>query len=313
MTVTTGQHILCPSVWEPSSEGLEDPVSEFSFAILAKSSNPEEGSDDSDNWATYTVPIRVETDFRVTGKSNPAQVEYNISAPLPDRYDYEDEIGESVNHIYDVKNKGPSSISEAEVYILWPSFNEYGDHLLYLLGFDYDRKKASCEPIKNLNPLAVKVQGSRDYAFNSAQIGEQSGSSSSSSSFGSSSSSSSSSGSSSSSYYSSSSSSRSSSSSSSHGEGFGGRLNTFSEEDDESSAIVVGAARGPGNYHGTMSKAELERDAGGPVFSSSSSQTQVENTRYQGKARYQPPVVAEGAEETRVQQLQQSDPGGEHA
>jgi len=202
---------------QPSSEGLEDPVSEFSFAILAKSSNPEEGSDDNDNWATYTVPIRVETDFRVTGKSNPAQVEYNISAPLADRYDYEDEIGESVNHIYDVKNKGPSSISEAEVYILWPSFNEYGDHLLYLLGFDYDRKKASCEPIKNLNPLAVKVQGSRDYAFNSAQIGEQSGSSSSSSSFGSSSSSSSSSGSSSSSYYSSSSSSRSSSSSSSHG------------------------------------------------------------------------------------------------
>merc|ERR1719158_1236845 len=90
---------------QPSSEGLEDPVSEFSFAILAKSSNPEEGSDDGDNWATYTVPIRVETDFRVTGKSNPAQVEYNISAPLADRYDYEDEIGESVNHIYDVKNK----------------------------------------------------------------------------------------------------------------------------------------------------------------------------------------------------------------
>ena len=146
---------------QPSSEGLEDPVSEFSFAILAKSSNPEEGSDDSDNWATYTVPIRVETDFRVTGKSNPAQVEYNISAPLPDRYDYEDEIGESVNHIYDVKNKGPSSISEAEVYILWPSFNEYGDHLLYLLGFDYDRKKASCEAIKNLNPLAVKVKSEK--------------------------------------------------------------------------------------------------------------------------------------------------------
>merc|ERR1711892_445025 len=271
---------------QPSSEGLEDPVSEFSFAILAKSSNPEEGSDDGDNWATYTVPIRVETDFRVTGKSTPAQVEYNISAPLPDRYDYEDEIGEPVNHIYDVKNRGPSSISEAEVYILWPSFNEYGDHLLYLLGFDYDRKKAFCEPIKNLNPLAVTVQGSRDYAFNSAQVGEQSASfgSSSSSSSGSSSSSSSSSG----------------SSSSSHGEGFGGRSRSFSEEEDDSIATVVGAARGPGGYHGTMSKAELEREAGGPVFSSSGSQTQVENTRYQGQAKYQPPVVAEGAEETRL-------------
>jgi len=273
---------------QPSSEGLEDPVSEFSFAILAKSSNPEESSDDNDNWATYTVPIRVETDFRVTGKSNPAQVEYNISAPLPDRYDYEDEIGEAVNHIYDVKNKGPSSISEAEVYILWPSFNEYGDHLLYLLGFDYDRKKAFCEPIKNLNPLAVKVQGSRDY-LSSAQTGEQSAS------FGSSSSSSSSS------YSSSSSSSQSSSSSASQGEGFGGRFNSFSDEgEDESVSTVVGAARGPGNYHGTMSKAELERQAGGAVFSNSGSRTQVDNTRYQGQAKYQPPVVADGAEETRL-------------
>jgi len=270
---------------QPSSEGLEDPVSEFSFAILAKSSNPEEGSDDNDNWATYTVPIRVETDFRVTGKSNPAQVEYNISAPLPDRYDYEDEIGEAVNHIYDVKNKGPSSISEAEVYILWPSFNEYGDHLLYLLGFDYDRKKAFCEPIKNLNPLAVKVQGSRDYSA-SHQIGEQS------TAFGSSSSSSSS-------YYSSSSSSQSSSGSSS--QGFGGRSNSFSEEEDEESVSrVVGAARGPGDYHGTMSKAELERQAGGSVFSSSGSRTQVDNTQYRGQAKYQPPIVAEGAEETRL-------------
>eukprot|EP00092_Neocalanus_flemingeri_P075464 GFUD01093478.1.p1 GENE.GFUD01093478.1~~GFUD01093478.1.p1 ORF type:complete len:1604 (-),score=365.26 GFUD01093478.1:1523-5899(-) len=274
---------------QPSSEGLEDPVSEFSFAILAKSSNPEEGSDDSDNWATYTVPIRVETDFRVTGKSNPAQVEYNISAPLPDRYDYEDEIGEAVNHIYDVKNKGPSSISEAEVYILWPSFNEYGDHLLYLLGFDYDRKKAFCEPIKNLNPLAVKVQGSRDYS-SSAQIGEHSEAFGSSSGSGSSSSSS---------YYSSSSSSQSSSSSSSGG--FGGRQHSFSEEEDEESVFTAaGAARGPGDYHGSMSKAELERQAGGSVFSSSGSRTQVDNTQYQGQANYQPPVVADGAEETRL-------------
>ena len=78
----------------PSSEGFETPVSEFSFLIKAMSSNPEEGSDDSDNWEVYTVPIRVETDFRVTGKSDPLEVEYNISAPLPSKYEYEDEIGE---------------------------------------------------------------------------------------------------------------------------------------------------------------------------------------------------------------------------
>ena len=157
---------------QPSSEGLEEAVSEFSFSVRAKSSNPEESGNDSDNVQTFTVPIRVETDFRVTGKSEPAEMEYNISAPLPDKYVYEDELGETVNHIYDVKNRGPSSISEAVVHIFWPSFNDNGEHLLYLLGFDYDRKKAVCEQIKNLNPLAVKTQGSRDYGTWAAHIGQ---------------------------------------------------------------------------------------------------------------------------------------------
>ena len=156
---------------QPSSEGLEESVSEFSFAVRAKSSNP--GGNNFDNERIFTVPIRVETDFRVTGKSEPAEMEYNISAPLPSKYVYEDEIGDIVNHIYDVKNKGPSSISEAMVHIFWPSFNDNGEHLLYLLGFEYDQKKAVCEQIKNLNPLAVKTEGSRDYGTWSAHIGQQ--------------------------------------------------------------------------------------------------------------------------------------------
>ena len=56
--------------------------------------------------------------------------------------------------------------------------------------------------------------------------------------------------------------------------------------------MVTGAARGPGDYHGTMSKSELEREAGGTVFTGNNAQ--VENTRYQGA------VVADGAEETRL-------------
>ena len=142
---------------QPTSGELQDPVSEFSFTVLAKSSNPEEGTDDRDNIQSFSVPIRVETDFRIFGNSNPAQVEFNISAPLPDKYEFVEQVGDSVEHIYDVKNKGPSSISLAEVYILWPSYNDYGEHLLYLLGFEYDKKLASCEPLKNYNPDSLKV------------------------------------------------------------------------------------------------------------------------------------------------------------
>ena len=47
----------------------------------------------------------------------------------------------------------------------------------------------------------------------------------------------------------------------------------------------MSAAQGPGNYHGTMSKAELEREAGGSIFNARGSETrqQVANTRYEGQ------------------------------
>merc|ERR1719193_2555449 len=86
--------------------------------------------------------------FRVTGRSIPDQVEYNVTAPVPEKYKY-------------------------VVDILWPSFNTDGDDLLYLLGFDYDRSQARCEPVNNLNPMALKSEDSIGSA--SAQLGGAAG------------------------------------------------------------------------------------------------------------------------------------------
>ena len=71
-------------------------------------------------------------------------------------------LGDPVTHIYDLKNKGPSTIQEAEVYILWPSFTGYEydgnqEDLLYLLGVEVDESKVTCQTIKNINPRYVKV------------------------------------------------------------------------------------------------------------------------------------------------------------
>merc|ERR1712106_939408 len=52
--------------------------------------------------------------------------------------------------------------------------------------------------------------------------------------------------------------------------------------------VLIGAAGGPGDYHGTISKAELEREAGGAIFSAgrgSETGRQVHTTQYQG-SRY---------------------------
>ena len=144
----------------------EYPLGEYVFFMAANSSNPERGQDVADNQMYIRVPLSVTADWKVTGKSEPAIVEYNITEPLPEKYKVEDQIGPEVVHIYDVKNKGPATIKEAEVFIMWPSFTKDDQrHLLYLLGVNYDPKeKVTCQPIRNINPLYIKTKESVGYA-----------------------------------------------------------------------------------------------------------------------------------------------------
>jgi hypothetical protein len=39
-----------------------------------------------------------------------------------DNATYETEVGPQLVHTYSITNKGPSSITEAEAYFVWPSF-----------------------------------------------------------------------------------------------------------------------------------------------------------------------------------------------
>ena len=66
------------------------------------------------------------------------------------------------------------------------------------------------------------------------------------------------------------------------------RLSSSSSSNrNEHTNTIFNAATGPGNYHGTMNKDELERDSGGRIFGSTNTETrnQVENTRYQGRGQ----------------------------
>ena len=140
-------------------------LGEYVFLMAANSSNPEVSSDVADNQMEIRVPLSVTADWKVTGKSEPAIVEYNITEPLPEKYKVEDQIGPEVVHIYDVKNKGPATIKEAEVFIMWPSFTKDDQrHLLYLLGVNYDKEKVTCQNINNINPLYIKTKESVGYA-----------------------------------------------------------------------------------------------------------------------------------------------------
>jgi len=142
---------------QPSGKNQDQFLTEYSFYMATNSSNQEEGSANQDNQRQIRIPIGVNAELKFSSASKPESVQYNVTEVVPDKYIIEDQLGQEVFHVYDIKNRGPSTIQEAEVIIMWPSFDENGDHLLYLLGVEYDRNIARCETIDNINPLYVKV------------------------------------------------------------------------------------------------------------------------------------------------------------
>ena len=70
----------------------------------------------------------------------------------------ESDIGPEVTHIYQIENKGPSDILEAQVYILWPSFRPNGDPLLYLTYQPLVEGKGRCDYVSDVNLYQIKVR-----------------------------------------------------------------------------------------------------------------------------------------------------------
>ena len=91
--------------------------------------------------------------------SDPDPLTYNATAYESDleNIKHESEIGPELIHIYQVENKGPSDIEEAQVFILWPSFRPNGDPLLYLTSQPQIEGRARCEFVEDVNPYQVNV------------------------------------------------------------------------------------------------------------------------------------------------------------
>ena len=84
----------------------------------------------------------------------------------------ETDIGPEVTHIYQVwltyfnaknltpfykvENRGPSDIEEAEVYILWPSFRQTDDPLLYLTAQPQIEGPGRCQYVADVNTHNIK-------------------------------------------------------------------------------------------------------------------------------------------------------------
>lgn len=103
----------------------------YEFNMAVNSTNPENLDSVSDNSKYLGIPLWVETDLIITGTSRPLDVHYDIL--MEDNVNITDEkqIGPQVFHVYEIRNKGPSDILEAEAYIDWPLFTLAGNILFY--------------------------------------------------------------------------------------------------------------------------------------------------------------------------------------
>uniref|UniRef100_A0A914LSE6 Integrin alpha-2 domain-containing protein n=2 Tax=Meloidogyne TaxID=189290 RepID=A0A914LSE6_MELIC len=126
------------------------------------STNEEAAGADGDNQMVLRIPIEVNAQLGLIGRSTPPQVDYSVRNRTPGvaaTFDFD--IGPTVSHLFQVTNRGPSAISGATLDIFWPSFSEGDRYLLYLIDqpFVSDTTKAKCrlnQP-QHINPANLAI------------------------------------------------------------------------------------------------------------------------------------------------------------
>lgn len=66
-------------------------------------------------------------------ESYPPTVYYNETGYMKETIKKESDIGPTVTHVYYLTNRGPATIQEAEVFLLWPSTTVGGMLFMALL------------------------------------------------------------------------------------------------------------------------------------------------------------------------------------
>lgn len=139
----------------------------YLFLMNVTSANAENNQTLNNNQYEIGIPLKVEVDLVTHGHSNPERDTYNYST----LYTEEDvlvtpqsleDIGREVNHTYNLRNNGPTTIKKAEVTILWPTRDLKGNFLLYLVDQVHiggRRNKGFCRTITrdDMNPLGLRV------------------------------------------------------------------------------------------------------------------------------------------------------------
>lgn len=129
----------------------------YDFYMEVNSTNPEVGSS-FDNIIRKSVSIDVETDLSISGKAVDAEIYYNISEYRNiTNATKEADIGPHLRNVYEISNGGPSTVNQAEIFILIPHLTITGDHLMYILDKPETMGNVQCDPTNYINVLGLKL------------------------------------------------------------------------------------------------------------------------------------------------------------
>lgn len=158
-------------LWPTQKQGLA-PL--YNFYLEANSTNPENEGTNFDNYVKRDLRVTVESNLAVKGVSVDEEILYNSTDYVAlENATNENEIGPQVVHIYEIRNNGPSTIEEAEVFFLWPYKTIDGDALLYLLNHPETTKNVRCEASQFVNERNVqldKAQMARSFLVSQGAI-----------------------------------------------------------------------------------------------------------------------------------------------
>lgn len=109
---------------------------------------------------SYQVDLAVLAAVEIRGVSTPDQIFLPIANWQPKTEpQIEDDIGPLVQHIYELRNNGPSGFSKAILNLQWP-FKYKNDTLLYIIKYEIEGPM-NCTSDVEINPLNVKISSTQ--------------------------------------------------------------------------------------------------------------------------------------------------------
>ncbi|XP_033126907.1 integrin alpha-8-like [Anneissia japonica] len=127
------------------------------IAMSVGSSNAEAAGQTYNNDVNITVPVDLQFSISLKGVSKPGQLKFSNEVDKVLNYTKEEQIGDEVEHFYEIRNTNTSYFGTTELVILFPMKNKEDEYLLYLTSITASDGGSCTVEGGNVNERKVKL------------------------------------------------------------------------------------------------------------------------------------------------------------